>query len=177
MSEQVVRQNETRSFEGALHTGSAMSNMSAYNRLGAISTASYKSLLTTVLREEWGATGISITDSSKDAASYIFTADAIDAGTDMFNNDADRATEVKALLIKNRDGHIWKQARVSAKRFFYNMVNSNLAYGMDESTEVKSEEPWWKGALIAINVVLGVLAVAGVGLYVVFTFVIKPKGE
>jgi hypothetical protein len=95
----------------------------------------------------------------------------------MFNNDADRATEVKALLIKNRDGHIWKQARVSAKRFFYNMVNSNLAYGMDESTEVKSEEPWWKGALIAINVVLGVLAVAGVGLYVVFTFVIKPKGE
>ena len=177
MSEQVLRQNETRSFEGALQTGSGMSNMSAYNRLGAISTASYKSLLTTLLREEWGATGISITDSSKDAASYIFTADAIDAGTDMFNNDFDRSTEVKALLISSRDGHIWKQARISAKRFFYNMVNSNLAYGMDESTQVKNEEPWWKIALISLDVTLGLLALAGISLYVVFSYVLKEKGE
>ena len=175
MNEQTLRQNETRAFEGALQSGSSMSNMSAYNRLGAIATASYKSLLTILLREEWKATGISITDSSKDAASYIFTADAIEAGTDMFNNDVDRKDEVRNLLIKEKDGNIWAKARVSAKHFFYNMVNSNLAYGMNENTVVKNQISWWKIALIVLNIFVGALGAAGITLYVLFTFVFKKE--
>ncbi|MBQ8143049.1 MAG: glycoside hydrolase family 3 protein [Bacilli bacterium] len=177
MTEQVLRQNETRSFEGALHLGSGMSNMSAYNRLGVIPTASYKALMTTLLREEWGTTGISITDSSKDASSYIFTGDAVDAGTDMFNNDADRTTEVKNWLIKQRDGHIWSQARISAKRFFYNMANSNLTVDMTADTVVKETIPWWKPALITLNVSLGVLALAGISMYVVLKYVLKKEDK
>ena len=178
MNEQTLRQNEARSFEGALSMkGGSLGNMSSYNRLGVVSSACYKPLMTTLLREEWGFEGISITDSSKDATSYLFTADAIDAGTTVFDNDADRTTEVKNLLIKNKDGHIWEKAREACKYYFYAHSKSNLTYSLDTGKEIKAQTPWWKTAIISLDVSLGVLTLLGLAGFVVFTFVVKKKGE
>jgi len=175
MTEQTLRQGDLRGFEGALTDGGSLGNMSAYNRLGAEPTASYKSLMTTVLRDEWGFKGISITDSSKDAQTYIFTGAAIEAGTDQFNNDAGRCTEVKKYIL-GRDGFIWGKTREIAKHFFYAYSRSFLINGLGADTVVKSKTPWWQPTVIGIDCVVGGLALASVAGYVIFTFV-KKEGN
>jgi beta-glucosidase len=178
MTEQALRQNETRCFEGALsNAGGSLGNMSSYNRLGVISTACYYNLMTQLLRNEWGFKGISITDSSKDATSYLFTADAINAGTTVFDNDPDRSTEVKSLLIKNKDGNIWKKAQAAAKNFFYAMSRSNLTFSLNENTTVSDVTPWWQTAIWALEISLGTLTILSAGGYVYFTFFHKKKEE
>ncbi len=180
MNESTLRMNDAKGFEGALSKGGAMGNMSSYNRLGVIPTSSYKALMTGLLRDEWGFTGISITDSSKDATSYIFTADAIDAGTDMFNNDANRATETKKLLIdKNsgRDGNIWQKARTTAKHVLYNYAHSKLMDGLSSDTVVTSSTPWWKNAIVGLDTGLGVLAGLSLIAYCLFAFYFEPKKD
>ena len=178
MNEQTLRQNETRSFEGALsNKGGSMGNMSSFNRLGVIPTASYPALMTTLLRKEWGFKGISITDSSKDATSYLFTADSIDAGTNVFDNDPDRANDVKNLLIKNKDGNIWQKAQSSAKYFFYTMSRSNLVYSLSEGEDIKNVTPWWKTAVISLDISLGVLTLVSLSLFIFFTYYRKKEGK
>ena len=175
MTEQTLRQGDARGFEGALTDGAALGNMGAYNRIGILPTSSCKALMTDLLRTEWGFKGISITDSSKDASSYIFTADAVDAGTTLFNNDFDRGAECKTILTKNRDGHIWKCLREQVKNFFYAYSRSNLINNITVETTVSSSMVWWKVALIAINVSLGVLFLGSLAGYAVFT--LKKRKE
>ena len=178
MTEQALRENTARAFEGALTDGAALANMGSYNRIGVIPTSSSKALMTDMLRNEWGFKGISITDSSKDAASYIFTADAIEAGTTLFNNDGKRADECRDLLIKNRDGYIWGKVREQAKNFFYAYAHSNVMnHFADGETTVEVKVPWWKPAVISINAVLGGLALLSVAGYAVFMILEKRQGK
>ena len=175
MSEQTLRQGDARAFEGALTEGGSLGNMGSYNRVGVYSASDYKALMTDLLRKEWGFKGISITDSSKDATSYIFTADAIDAGTTQFNNDATaRPEEAKALIVRNKDGNIWKCLREQAKYFFYAYAHSNAINGLNQNTEAVEFVPWWKNAIYAIDgTLIGLTALSAIG-YVVF-LVIEAK--
>ncbi|MCR5079641.1 MAG: glycoside hydrolase family 3 C-terminal domain-containing protein, partial [Bacilli bacterium] len=176
MTEQTLRELTARGFEGALTDGAGLGNMGAYNRIGLLPTSSCKALMTDVLRGEWGFKGISITDSSKDATTYLFTADSIDAGTTLFNNDANRANDCKNLLIKQRDGHIWQCVREQAKNFFYAYSRSNVMnHFADSSSSSASSTPWWKPTIIAINVALGAILLGSIGGYVVLLLKEKRK--
>jgi beta-glucosidase len=175
MTEQTLREVSARGFEGALSDGAALANMGSYNRLGVVPTSSSKALMTSLLREEWGFKGISITDSSKDAKSYIFTADALDAGTDLFNNDPDRATEVKSFLTRNRDGYLWQQSRKIAKHFFYAYSRSMLVNGLTADSTVTEFRPWWKNAIVAIDASLGGVSALALGGSIYFTLVERRK--
>ena len=79
MNEQTYREVCLKGFEGGLSKGHSLGTMTAYNRIGCIPTASDYATMTQVLRKEWGFTGINMTDSSKDSASYMGTADALAA--------------------------------------------------------------------------------------------------
>lgn len=177
MNEQSLRENEARAFEGALSDGAALGNMGSYNRIGVFPTSAYKPLMTSLLRDEWGFKGISITDSSKDSKSYIFTADAIDAGTDLFNNDPDRATEVKGFITKNKDGYLWTKTRQIAKHFFYAYSHSALINGLTADTIVKDFRPWWKNVIVAIDSTLGGLTLISMAGYVFFRFIKKEEKD
>lgn len=176
MTEQTLRQGDARGFEGALTDGAALANMGAYNRLGVYPTNAYKNLMTDLLRTEWGFKGISITDSSKDASSYIFTADAITAGTTLFNNDMDRGTEAKQLITKARDGYVWQSLRTQAKHFFYAYLHSNVTWGLTENTVVTNELSWWKIAINALDMSLISLTALSLAGYALF-FIIEKKKE
>ena len=175
MTEQAYREGPLRGFEGGLSAGHSLGTMTAYNRIGCIPTASDYETMTTVLRGEWGFTGINMTDSSKDSASYMGTADCIQAGTNQFNNDPGRVPEVSNLLVKDRDGFIWGRLREVAKYYLYTMSRSNLVNGLSREVSVQNYTPWWKPALTGLNVAVGILT-AGAALMYVLSEVKSRKG-
>lgn len=167
MTEQTYRETVLKGFEGALSSGHSMGTMTAYNRIGCIPTACDYATMTTVLRGEWGFTGINMTDSSKDSASYMGTADALAAGTNQFNNDPGRVAEATNLLTKSKDGYIWGKLRETAKYYLYTMSRSNLINGLAPEVEVTDYTPWWKPAMVGLDIGLGVLCLASLALCVV----------
>lgn len=177
MTEQTYREGPLRGFEGGLQAGHSMATMTAYNRIGCIPTASDYETMTTVLRKEWGFTGINMTDSSKDSASYMGTADALQAGTTQFNNDPGRVPEVSNLLVKERDGFIWGKLREVAKYYLYTMSHSNLVNGLSKEVVVEGYTPWWKPALTGLNIALGILAAGSFILYVLTEVKTRKGGK
>ena len=177
MTEQAYREGPLKGFEGGLQAGHSMGTMTAYNRIGCVPTASDYETMTTVLRNEWGFTGINMTDSSKDSASYMGTADALTAGTNQFNNDPGRVPEASNLLTKDRDGFIWGKLRQTAKYYLYTMSHSNLANGLSKEVAVADYTPWWKPALISLNVVVGILCLGCAVMYPVSTYRKRRKAD
>jgi beta-glucosidase len=149
--EQALRENELRSFEGALNTENCFGLMASYNRIGCVPSSACASLQTGVLREEWGFHGLNLTDSSKDAASYLYTPESLAAGSDDFGNDSARSSEVKTLLTKDKDGYLWGQVRLAAKHYFYSYLHSNLINGLSSESVVTAYVPWWIPAVKAIQ--------------------------
>lgn len=177
MTEQTYREGPLRGFEGGLQAGHSMATMTAYNRIGCVPTASDYETMTTVLRDEWGFTGINMTDSSKDSASYMGTADAIRAGTCQFNNDPGRVPEASNLLVKDKDGFIWGKLREVAKYYLYTMSRSNLVNGLSKTETVQNYTPWWKPALTGLNVAIGVLTAGTAALYVLSEIKSRKGGK
>lgn len=177
LTEQAYREVPLRGFEGGLQAGHSMATMTAYNRIGCVPTASDYETMTTVLRGEWGFTGINMTDSSKDSASYMGTADAIQAGTCQFNNDPGRVPEASNLLVKDRDGFIWGKLRDVAKYYLYTMSRSNLVNGLSKTEAVQNYTPWWKPALTGLNAAIGVLTAGAAVLYVLSEIKSRKGGK
>ena len=166
MTEQTYREGPLRGFEGGLQAGHSLGTMTAYNRIGCIPTASDYETMTTVLRKEWGFLGINMTDSSKDAATYMGTGDALYAGTNQFNNDSGRTAEALSLLTKTQDGYIWGKLREVAHYYLYAMSRSNLVNGLEKGVEVQDFTPWWKPTMYAINIAIGILLLGSLIMYV-----------
>ena len=61
-TEQNLRENALKAFEIAVKDGKANAIMSAFNRIGSINCYYSYSLLTRILRQEWGFKGVVITD-------------------------------------------------------------------------------------------------------------------
>ncbi len=175
MYEQAFRQNQLRGFEGLLTKGASLSVMTSYNRIGVIPTAASKPLLTNVMRGEWGFEGFNMTDSSKDATSYMFTPDCLDAGTDIFLNDTERTADAKTYVVKGRDGHLFQAIRDVAKRYFYSYLHSKVINGLADIEDVVVVTPWWKIAIVALDISIGVIALLSFGLVIVFTFVKREE--
>ena len=177
MTEQALRQGPLKGFEGALQKGHSMATMTAFNRVGCVPSAADYEIQTQVLRNEWGFMGINMTDSSKDSASYMGTADSLAAGTNQFNNDPGRVPEATSLLTKNRDGYIWSKLRQTAKFYLYTMSRSNLVNGLSKEIVVEDYTPWWKPALIGLNAGVAVLYVGSVVMFLATTYGKKKKEE
>ncbi len=170
MNEQTYRETCLKGFEGALQKDHAMGTMTAFNRIGCVPTAADYETMTLVLRGEWGFMGINMTDSSKDSASYMGTADCLEAGTNQFNNDPGRVPEVTNLLTKNKDGFIWSKLRETAKYYLYTMSRSNLVNGLAKEIVVEDYTPWWKPAMLGLNAVVGVLCAASLVMFLTTTY-------
>ena len=176
MTEQTYREVPLKGFEGGLQKDHSLGTMTAYNRIGCIPTASDYETMTTVLRGEWGFKGINMTDSSKDSASYMGTADALRAGTNQFNNDPGRVAEANNLLVKERDGFIWGKLREVAHNFLYAMSRSNLINGLAKEVPIENYTPWWQPALIALNIGVGALTFGCLCMFA-FTWIVGRKKE
>lgn len=176
-TEQGFRQGSLRCFEGALRddVGSGLGTMTCFNRVGAVAGAASEAVLTGVLREEWGFKGVNLTDSSKDASDYVLTRECTVAGTDMFNNDSGRTTELANIIRRDRDGTILLAMKTANKHFYYAYANSNLVNGLEKGVEVANFVPWWQPVLTTLIVVFAVLIVASIVMFVLGTYVFGKK--
>lgn len=177
MNEQTYRQNNLKAFEGAFTKGETLATMTAFNRIGVKPTSSDYETMTQVLRNEWGFKGINITDSSKDATTYMFTGECIMAGTTIFNNDVARSTDARNLIVKNNDGAIFNKLRESAKYFLYAYSRCNILNGYAKGVEAPNFTPWWKTAIYAVDGTLIGLTVISLGMFVYTAYFSKRKNK
>lgn len=166
-TEQGLRQGSLKAFEGGFTYGGAMGTMTSFSRIGCVAATSSRATMTAVLRNEWGFKGVNMTDSSKDSASYVYTAEALLAGTNQFNNDPLRTNEIlQDIIARDNNGEIYQKLRETAKYFFYTYSRSHIANGMSADSIIIPFVPWWQPVIIWITVGIGVLMVAALFLFV-----------
>ena len=149
--------------------------MMSFNRIGLQTMYQNAATVTGVLREEWGFKGVTITDSVK-GSKEVYTVPCLVAGSDTFNADTGRSTEILKYLVKNKDGYVLQALRRANKNFYYAMANSNLVHGLTRETVVQDFVPWWQTVMKAIDVTLGVLTVLFATLFVI-SAVSEKKGR
>ncbi len=72
------------------------------------------------------------------------------------------------------DAELLEAAREACHRMLYTAVNSAVMNGLSASSRVVSVTPWWQILLVTLDVILGVLAVAG-SVMLVLTIIKKNK--
>ena len=165
LTEQSLRETYLKPFEIAVKTGGANAMMSAFNRLGAVWAGGNKALCWDILRTEWGFRGTVVSDYVFSPDTYMNCAAAIRAGNDVMLN----GTETTDLSVSS-DANLY-YARRAAKNALYaytNAIYTQMTYdGVPDrfTTEVgirAAEEvnAWWIPALITLNVVIFIMAVA-----------------
>lgn len=159
-NEQASREIYLKAFEIVFKQGGARATMSAYTRIGTKWNGACKEMMTDILRNEWGYTGITISDwVTKDSGMSLL--DGVLAGTDSF----DANNEFAAELEKYKDNAaVMTAVRNATKRLIYNVVRTNAMNNFDRNTYVISVTPWWKSAVVAIDVTVGVLALISAGM-------------
>lgn len=176
MTEQRMRQECLRGFEGAFTKGGGLSTMSSYNRVGCVADCASYPTNTTVLRQEWGFKGVVITDAAKDEE-YMQTLPSLIAGSDMFCMNSNRA-KVVLSAIKDGDGYILQCAREANKHFYYAYSRTNAVNGLEKDTVVTASVYWWQVTLYAVIGVVGAAALLCLGASVCSGFgICGKKGE
>ena len=159
-NEQSAREIYLRPFEIAVRKSGMNGVMSSFNRIGCTWAGAHKGLLTDILRDEWNFIGMVETDSCTGNTFHMghkwAKAEGLVAGNDMwmangsetyFEDSKDNPTVMLAL-------------REACHRILYNQLHSLAMNGVSTSTRIVEITPWWKIALTAAAVVMGVITLA-----------------
>lgn len=175
-NEQALREIYLRPFEGAFIKGGATTTMTSNARAGFRYVGETDGLINGILHGEWDFYGVIITDAGggfSDPAEYLAK------GGNMFcfvSDKADRAQKIKNAVILKNDGNFLNILKERAKETLYTYAHTNLMNGLTRDTVINNVYPWWKSAMIAINVVAGALLAGAVTCYVLWGYVFK-KGD
>lgn len=160
-NEQAIREIYLKPFELAVKVGGANAAMTSFNYIGARWAGETPELLQTVLRDEWGFVGATVTDWFSGSSDGFMMADsAIRAGGDKmlssqgdqmaFASDTDNPATVTAM-------------RNAAHNILYGVANSNA---MDERNFTT---PGWVKTFIGVDVAIGVVLIL-IEAYTVYRF-------
>ena len=153
-NEQSIREIYLKPFEMAVKDGGAQAVMTAYNYIGPTYAGANPALLNTVLRDEWGFRGFTLTD-------YFAGFGYQNADQEIRNGgDAMLATMDVTNHVTSRSATSLQAMRTASHNILYTAVNS----WQYENGEPKAETPIWK---IYMWVAIAVVAVLFVGLEVV----------
>ena len=89
------------------------------------------------------------------------------AGTCIFCLDGARSGQMKSLIESTDDGTLLRKLQEANKYIFSSLLQGSMGGSIDSSYEYEDTLMWWQSMLIAFNVVFGVLAAAGVAMYVI----------
>ncbi len=140
-NEQAIREIYLKPFEITVKEGGAKAVMSSWNRIGTKWTGASKSLLTEVLRNEWGFTGVVITDNSM-------------MGVFM---DGDQAVAAGNDLMLSSLGTEFDYANTATGRQNMRNASHNILYIVANSNAldlVKVGVPTWIFVFVIVDIVL-----------------------
>ncbi len=160
-NEQAFREGALRGAEGAIKVAKANSIMSAYNRLGLVSTFSSYALNTEVIRDEWGFKGHIETDavlSDENGYKSNYTTFLV-SGTDSFCLDynGQSTKDILKEINLNDDGYLQSHLRRASKNILYVVANSNVMNGYEKTVNVVNVTPMWQIICYVVIVIIGLL--------------------
>ncbi len=133
-----MREIYLKPFEVCVKSGDCTAVMSSFNRIGVEWAGGCYSLLTTILRNEWGFHGFVITDYG--IKNYLNADQMLRAGGDLslaqFRAPAHLSTPTDIQVI-----------RQGAKNILYTVANSNAMNGLSSTSVIYYTKPVWETAL------------------------------
>ncbi len=157
LNEQTARENGLRGFEGAIAVGQGKNIMSTLARIGCDWVGMSSEMQNTILRDEWGFDGFVITDNAIMPYMYGYS---ITYGTDKFLVFLPGRYEKQlAPEVISKDAALLQAIRESCHRILFVNVNSMMMNGVSDDVVIKDVTPWWKSALITVDVVLAGLSI------------------
>lgn len=176
-NEQSIREIYLKAFEKACAKGhgEALSVMSSFTRAGALWTGAHAGMMTNVLRKEWGFLGFVQSDGNgyRLMSNYI---DGIRAGNDLFMCGGGK----RCLDAYKNSPTITQAMRESTHRVFYALTKTFAMNGLSSNVHIKSVTPWWRSAILALQITTISLTVVSAGLLttsIVFKMKDKKKKE
>lgn len=174
-TEQALREIYLKPFEDAMTDGKALGTMTAMNYVGMKYCSANPNLLKNVVRGEWGFEGMILTDAtSRSSEGKMNPRDILLSGTDLILCSGD----TKGFYIDGyeSDPQVMSALREVVHRVCHATVNSNAMNGIGSDTTLVRVMPPWAIALIATDVVVGILSVVGMILIVRRLFLPRKKG-
>jgi len=167
-NEQAMREIYLKPFEMSTKMGQTTAAMTSFNYIGNVWAGANSDLLQTVLRDEWGFEGVTVSDwfsGNKDG--YMLADSAIRVGGDkMLSSQGD-----PKAYVSNTDSPATVTAmRNAVHNILYSAANSNA---IDERN---FQTPGWVKAFITVDVAVGIL-LALLEVYAVMQFMKKKKEE
>lgn len=142
--EQTIRELYLKSFEKAIGDGGtgSMAVMAAMNRIGGRWCGGSGSLLTQVLRGEWGFSGIVMTDTiSGSRDTYCDILEGLEAGTDVWQNTSDNLFRLRGAQLTYG---VRESFRTAAGRILRTVSQSNAMNGIGTETTLRYHMAGWK---------------------------------
>ena len=184
MTEQKFRETDLRGFQGGMSDADGLAVMIAFNRIGATSASHHVGMLKTILRDEWGYTGLISTDMMNNM--YYFNPESMvmagitqvadfatdDAHINQGEGGVDKTWgHISPNSVKN-DSALVEQARENLKYQLYAFANSAVL-------NIKTEQvaTWWDTALQAAIVCSGILTAVCAVAWVALTVLPGKKEE
>lgn len=166
LTEQNFRETYLKAFEIAVKKGNANAVMSAFNNVGGIPAIYSRTLLTDVLRKEWGFKGVVITDYNVgDTRKHVRSGNDLHLTPNdnavKWLDESDKASVYAGYLAVKNSVYTYCNTYYQAK-----IYNPDAELGLATMDDVFA---WW----IPVLITLDVLCVGAIGFYVFRLF--KPR--
>ena len=169
-NEQALREIYLRAFELPIVNADAKCVMTAFNRLGAIWSGSYRELLTDWLRGEAGMSGFAVTDMYD--IGYMVKVHEVLAGNDIPDNLV--GEDISEFAPYENNPVVVNRMRESSKRVLYTVLHSRGMDGISSNSSVVQVTTWWQMILIVTQWTTLALTVLFAGLLILD--ICKEKG-
>ncbi|MCD8286468.1 MAG: glycoside hydrolase family 3 C-terminal domain-containing protein [Clostridia bacterium] len=150
-TEQTVRELYLKPFQIAIEEGGASSVMTAEPALG-LEWSGQQGFVQTVLRDEFGMTGIAVSDYLRDVDGNFLK--AILAGSDL--PDGTYSDLFDSITLDDY-GDLASMMKESAHHILYTVVHSSAMNGFSSNTKVIVITPWWIGVVDTLQTVFTVV--------------------
>lgn len=152
-NEQAMREVYFKPFEACIKESDAGAMMVAWSFIGNRWCGASSNLLQTVLRDEWGFTGFTLTDSFGNDGRGFMNADiGLFSGIDAFLSNYDAGNNI---LSNKTDSSSVIALRDASKHILYTVANSRVY----DSENVNVSMPTWQIIVIVVDVILAALLI------------------
>ena len=171
MTEQAARENELRGVQSCIEDANALAVMTAYNRVGCVTSNAHTGLLLNIVRKEWGFKGLMSEDFIQDPT-YTKIRMAVHNGVTMTCNTGDNtmaaveavwpywsvenASKSEELLTDLKQAMLYQN---------YALANSNAMDGMATTTHIEKLNTWYDNLITGLRDGFGVLTVLCAAMY------------